>query len=61
LLSFILHKGQKFFFKNNTFVTNSLMQLDELIPNITLVFPKNVSVVGKLTIPAQKGQFWGDL
>jgi hypothetical protein len=33
------------------------MQLDELIPNITLVFHQNVSVFAKLTIPGQKPGF----
>ncbi len=36
------------------------MQLDELIPNITLVFLKNVSVLVK-TIPWQNPQFLRDL
>jgi hypothetical protein len=37
------------------------MQLDELIPNITLVLCHNVMVIGKTGIPGQKPGFLEDL
>ncbi len=37
------------------------MQLDELIPNITLVLCQNILIVVKLAIPGQKPGFLGDL
>jgi hypothetical protein len=36
------------------------MQLDELIPNITLVLHQNDVLFAKIGIWSQKPRFWGD-
>ncbi len=51
------HKGQKIFFKKPIFTIYGPMQLDELIPNITLVLRQNVCLFSKPAIPGPKPGF----
>jgi hypothetical protein len=44
----------------NAFFVYGSMQLNELIPNITLVLHKNDVLVSETEISGQKLGFWGD-
>jgi hypothetical protein len=45
-----LHKGQKLFFKKALYIVYRSMQLDELVPNITLVLHQKNALFAKTGI-----------
>ena len=55
-----LRISQKTFFKIPVFTIYGPMQLDELIPNITLVLLQNDAVLAKIGIWGQKSRFLED-
>jgi hypothetical protein len=56
-LSFFFIKLKKFFLKKTPFTIYRQMQLDELIPNITLVLHEKNVLFSKTGIWAQKPRF----
>jgi len=56
-----MHICENFFFEKTLFIVYGSMQLDELIPNITLVLHQNHAFFIKTRIWGQKSGFFGRL